>query len=184
MRALGTALAATALLALAGCGKSETKPGAAQPSPTTSSKTLAAALADNSQLSTVSGALRDAGLAQVFDGAAPYTVLAPQNAAFDKLGAPGAELKKPEQRAAMVAILRDHIIPGYLTPRDISAAIDRAAGNGAKMKTMGGHVVTFTKSGETITATQEDGAKANLVGEPALAGNGVALPIDGVLKKL
>jgi uncharacterized surface protein with fasciclin (FAS1) repeats len=121
---------------------------------------------------------------QVFDGTAPYTILAPQDAAFDKLGEAGTELRKPEQRAAMVAIVRDHIIPGYLTPDDIGDAIDRAAGNGVKMRTMGDHVVTFARDGEAITVTQEDGSTARLVGEPLLAGNGVAIPVDGVLKKI
>ncbi|MEO6152204.1 MAG: fasciclin domain-containing protein [Croceibacterium sp.] len=183
-RLLATSLAVATLLAGAACSKSDKDSGSQSQTGAASENTLAAGLAHADDLSTVSGALKEAGLTQVFDGAAPYTILAPQNAAFDKLGAAGAELKKPEQRAAMVAILRDHIVPGYLTPRDISDAIQRAAGNGAKMKTMGGHVVTFTNSGATIIVTQEDGSSAKLIGEPVLAGNGVALPIDSILKKI
>jgi len=93
-------------------------------------------------------------------------------------------LQKPEQRAALAALLRDHILPGYVTRDDINDALRRAAGNGVKMKTMGGHVVTFAGTGKAVTVTQEDGSSAKLAGDPLLAGNGVAIPIDGVLKKL
>jgi uncharacterized surface protein with fasciclin (FAS1) repeats len=182
---LAGAIAAAALLTLPACNKSDTAPDAgASPNAVSSDTTLAAAVAGDKNLSTVSGALKDTGLAQVFDGAAPYTILAPQDAAFDKLGTAGAELQKPEQRAALVAVLRDHIVPGYVTPDDLRAALDRAAGNDVKMKTVGGHVVTFTQDGNVISVAQEDGSTAKLAGEPVLAGNGVALPIDGVLKKV
>jgi uncharacterized surface protein with fasciclin (FAS1) repeats len=178
---LAAALACAAVLALPGCKKAET---AAAPSAQPSDKTLAASLAGDSDLSAVSGALKDTGLAQVFDGAAPYTILAPTDSAFGKLGSAGAELRKPEQHAAMAALLRDHIVPGYLTPGDINQALDRAAGNAVKMKTMGGHLISFSHTGKVITVTHEDGSRADISGDPLLAGNGVALPIDAVLKKL
>ncbi|MEO6041967.1 MAG: fasciclin domain-containing protein [Croceibacterium sp.] len=183
-RPLAGGLAAAALLALPGCQKAATTTDAAAPTAEATRQTLAAALSDATGLGTVSSALKDAGLAQMFDGAAPYTILAPRDAAFDKLGPAGAELRKPEQRAAMTAIMRDHIVPGYLTPHDINDALARSAGNGVKMKTMAGHVVTFTKVGDRIMVTQEDGSTAALVDEPLLAGNGVVLPIDAVLKKI
>lgn len=41
---------------------------------------------------------------------APYTIVAPQDAAFDAMGGTGTELRKPEQRAAKVAILSDHLV--------------------------------------------------------------------------
>jgi uncharacterized surface protein with fasciclin (FAS1) repeats len=180
-RRLAAALACTAVLALPGCKKAEP---AAAPSTQPSDKTLAAALAGTASLSIVSGALKDTGLAQVFDGAAPYTILAPTDGAFGKLGPAGTALRQPEQRAAMAALLRDHIVPGYLTPDDIVQALDRAAGNSVKMKTMGGPLLTFGQSGKIITVTLEDGSRADIDGPAVLAGNGVALPIDAVLKKL
>ena len=176
-----SALACAAVLALPGCKQAET---ADTPSSQPSDKTLAASLAGTSDLSTVSGALKDTGLSQVFDGAAPYTILAPTDSAFAKLGPAGADLRQPEQRAALAALLRDHIVPGYLTPGDINQALDRAAGNSVKMKTMGGHLVTFSHAGKVLTVTQEDGSRADIAGDAVLAGNGVALPVDAVLKKL
>jgi uncharacterized surface protein with fasciclin (FAS1) repeats len=110
------------------------------------------------------GALGDAGLAAVFDSAAAYTIFTPRDAAFDALGEPGKELREPEQRPALIAILRDHIVPGYLTPEDISNAIDVADDKKVRMRTMGGHTLTFTSEGDEITVTNEDGSSAKFAG--------------------
>ena len=149
-----------------------------------SDETLASVVEDADGLSVVAEVLGDAGLAQVFDGAASYTLFAPQDAAFDALGEAGNDLRTPEQRAAMVAILRDHIVPGYLTPDDIANAVDVADDGSVEMRTMGAHTLTFTGEGETITVTGEDGSSAQFAGDALRASNGVAIPLDGVLKKV
>ena len=148
-----------------------------------SSDTLALLVADQSELSIVSETLGDAGLAQVFDGAAAYTLLAPRDAAFEELGEAAQDLQTAEQRPAMVAILRDHIVPGYLTPDDIGKAIELDADGSVVMRTMGDHTLTFTSEGDSIAVSSEDGAKAHFAGEALRASNGVAIPLDGVLKQ-
>ena len=142
--------------------------------------TLAALIAGADDLSVVSTALKDAGLAQVFDGTAAYTLLAPRDAAFDSLGDEGKALRSPEQRPAMVAVLRDHIVPGYLTPADIANAVKLDPDGKVAMKTMAGHTLTFASAGDAITATGEDGATVRFAGKPLLASNGVAIPVDGL----
>jgi len=149
-----------------------------------SSETLAKEVADADDLKVVSGALGDAGLAAVFDSAAAYTIFTPTDAAFDALGDPGKQLREPEQRPALIAILRDHIVPGYLTPEDISNAIDVADDKKVRMRTMGGHTLTFTAEGDAITVTNEDGSSAKFAGNALRASNGVAIPLDRVLKKV
>src|SRR5687768_12804028 len=114
--------AAGAILLTAGCN-GDAADGDAEAAEV-SSETLAELIADKDDLSVVSGTLSDAGLAQAFDGVAAYTILTPTDEAFDKLGDLGKTLRTPEQRPAMVAILRDHIVPGYLTPDDIGKAIE------------------------------------------------------------
>jgi uncharacterized surface protein with fasciclin (FAS1) repeats len=178
-RALVALTAAT--LALQGCsGDDGAEDGAAEVSP----ETLASLIMEADGLSTVAGVIGEAGLAEVFDGAASYTLLAPQDAALDALGEAGEELRSPEERPAMVAILRDHIVPGYLTPADIANAIEAADDGSVEMRTMGGHVVTFTGEDEAITVTAEDGATARFAGEALRGSNGVAIPLDGVLRKV
>ena len=179
----GMAAAAAALLVMAACSAAEDGDEGPAASAEVSERTLASAIADDADLSMVSSALGDAGLARVFDGAAAYTILAPEDAAFDKLGEASADLRSPEQRPAMVAILRDHIVPGYLTPEDIANAIKASDDKRVTMRTMGGHTLTFTGEASAITVEAEDGATARLAGEPLRASNGVAIPVDGLLKK-
>lgn len=146
-------------------------------------ETLAEALSDADDLSTVASALGDSGLVQVFDGAGSYTIFAPDDAAFEALGDAGAALREPGQSAAMAAVLRDHIVPGYLTPADIEAALEAQDGS-VKVETMGDHSLTFTRADDGIKVTGEDGSSAMLTGTALQASNGVAITLDGVLKKV
>jgi uncharacterized surface protein with fasciclin (FAS1) repeats len=178
------ALAAASLFALGACSNdSKTASQESSPSAQPSGQTLAQAIGSTDDLSTVAGALRSSGLAQVFDGGGSYTILAPDNDAFAKLGDAGKPLMQPENSAEMAAVLRDHIVPGYLTPDDIKAAIDAQHG-AAKVQTMGSHKLTFTRDGDDLKVTGEDGSQALVAGDAIKAGNGVAIPIDAVLKKL
>ena len=178
LRATTLAALAATTLALAACS-GEDSPGEAAE---VSNETLASLVSGANGLSVVSQSLGDAGLAQVFDGAAAYTLFAPQDAAFEALGEVGEDLRTVEQRPAMVAILRDHIVPGYLTPDDIAKAIELAEDGSVEMRSMGGHMLTFTSEGDTITVANEGGASAKFAGEALRASNGVAIPLDGLLK--
>lgn len=151
--------------------------GAAAPS----EATLVAVIAGADDFSVVAATLEDAGLAQVFDGVAAYTLLAPRDAVFADLGAAGETLRSPEQRPAMVAVLRDHIVPGFLTPRDIATAVELESDGKVEMRTMAGHTLTFSSNDGTITATGESGATIRFTGDALLARNGVAIPVDGLL---
>ena len=82
IRLLSTSALAAAALALQACSGGADDADRAE----VSSGTLASLVADADELSIVSETLGDAGLAQVFDGAAAYTLFAPQDAAFEALG--------------------------------------------------------------------------------------------------
>src|SRR5688500_6300166 len=101
MKSRLTALAAAMLLLQACSGEDAAEGDAA--SEEVSSATLASLVSDADGLSTVSDVLGEAGLSQVFDGAAAYTLFAPQDAAFEELGEAGDELRSAEERPAMVA---------------------------------------------------------------------------------
>jgi uncharacterized surface protein with fasciclin (FAS1) repeats len=120
----------------------------------------------------------------VFANAGSYTLLAPNNAAFAKLGDKAAALNAPEQRAALTAVVRDHMVPGFLTRDDIAKAIDAADGKPVRMSTLGAGELSFAKEGEAITVTAKDGASATITGRAVPAGASIALPVDGVLKKV
>ena len=176
------AVAAAALVALGGCsnGTGNTAQAVAtEPS----DHTLAEAISSDGDLSTLAGALRDSGLSQIFDGAGSYTILAPTNEAFAKLGDAGKALTQQGDGAAMAAMLRGHIVPGYLTPTDIGSAID-AHGGQAKIESMGNGELKFTREGDAIKVTAGDGSSAMISGAAVEASNGVAIPLDSVLKNL
>ena len=176
--------ALAALLALGACSKnSDEGDNGTAASSRPSGDTLAEAMSKQKTLSTVSGALRDTGLAETFDSAGSYTIFAPTDEAFAKLGDAGTSLRQPDQRALLTAVLRDHIVPGYLTPDDIGTAIDNEGGR-VKVQTMGDHKLTFTRDGDGYRVAAEDGSTAMIAGEATTASNGVAIPLDGVLKKL
>jgi uncharacterized surface protein with fasciclin (FAS1) repeats len=135
-------------------------------------------------MSTLAGALKGTGLNSVFDGAAPYTLLAPEDDAFGALGETGKMLIAPENGAAMAQVLRAHVLPGYMTVADIDAAMTKAKGKPVKITTMAGGEVTFTRTGDALTVTAADGSTAKVSGKEVAASNGVAIPVDAVLKKV
>ena len=177
------ALATLVLVPLAGCDRAKDKTvttASAEPA----LATLTAAIGGAAGLSTTAAALKSTGLSTVFEGAAPYTVLAPEDDAFGALGETGTMLKAPENGAAMAAVLKAHILPGYLTVADIDAALKAAQGKPVTMTTMTGSAVSFARTGEGVTVTAADGSRAKISGVALTAGNGVVIPIDAVLKKI
>lgn len=147
-------------------------------------RTLAEMVSNRQDLSTFGMALRETGLGTVFDGTASYTVLAPTNDGFGKLGEDGKILLQPEHRAVLAAVLRSHVLPGFFTPKDIVGAINAHGGQPVEMRSMGNQTLRFAREGDKLTVTSEDGSKGVIGEEPVLAGNGVALPVDTVLKPL
>ena len=178
MKHLFLACAAGAL-ALAGCSAED---GASEPAGTASdSSTLATVIGQADGISTVASTLSDSGLSGVFDGAASYTVLAPNDAAFEAAVPEGTSLTGADGRPLAVAVVRQHIVPGYLSPDDIRKAIENADGGSVTMASYGGEDLTFTMDGETIMVAGPGGKSARLDGSASTASNGVVIPIDGVL---
>ena len=177
---VGLVAAIALLLPLGACSdKDKATPAAASTQP--GNQTLAATINGAPGLTTVSNALAEAGLGDVFDGPGSYTVLAPDDDAFAKLGEEGKALTEPAHRAELVALLRGHILPGHLTPDAIRKAIEEKKGP-VTMRTLGDGMVTFSADGDAITATGTDGTKAKIDGAALVASNGVVLPLDGVVK--
>ncbi|HEV2082554.1 MAG TPA: fasciclin domain-containing protein [Brevundimonas sp.] len=171
------ALAAVSLAACNPAPEAEADGGTAAPS----SRTLAAELRSVDQLNTLEGILGNSGLERVLDGVGPYTVFAPVDAAFT--GASAFDFRDDAEKAQAAALLRSHMVPGSVTRADVSAALGRAQDGKVEMRTLDNGLITFTREGETIVATLEDGGRGVLTGEEVVASNGVVQPIDGVLLK-
>lgn len=76
----------------------------------------------SSSLTTLTSLLKTAGLADILQQAGPYTVFAPTDEAFAALPAATLQqLQQPENREALIKILRYHVVPGAVTASQLSA---------------------------------------------------------------
>ncbi len=173
------ALALLSLIPLGACSVADEERASGQDE--NIDRTLASAIAQAPDLSTVSSSLSEAGLAGVFDGPGSYTVLAPEDDAFAKLGEDADALTADENRALLVAVLRDHILPGHVTPQAIREAIEQNGGP-VSMRTLGDGSVEFSLDGESIAVSGDEGMRGRLASKAVAASNGVVIPIDALLK--
>lgn len=147
-------------------------------------KSVPDALDDADGLQTVAEALKETGIGTAFKDKGSYTLLAPRDDAFAGLGDAGKALTGSDDHAALAALLKAHILPGYVTPQDIGAAIDASKDGQVSMATLGGEPLRFTRNGGAIDVTAADGSTATLSGDPVAGGASIAIPISGVLKKV
>ncbi|MEH2248034.1 fasciclin domain-containing protein [Nostoc sp.] len=78
--------------------------------------------ASSSSFTTLTSLLKTAGLADVLKQPGPYTVFAPTDEAFAALPAATLQqLQQPENRDALIKILRYHVVPGAVTTSQLSA---------------------------------------------------------------
>ncbi|QZH75484.1 MAG: fasciclin domain-containing protein [Erythrobacter sp.] len=175
-RVLLLATVSAFLLALSACGNDGEVAGTADAS-APGTQTIAALISRADDLSRVEELMEDGGLSQTFDGTAAYTFFAPTDAALDSLG---EEFTGEEARPALLAMLRRHVVPGYLTAEDIAAAVASNRGP-VEMQTMGEGTLTFAMDGENVAVSLEEGAASAVLGEEMLGANGVVIPIEGVL---
>ncbi|MEH1959946.1 MAG: fasciclin domain-containing protein [Nostoc sp.] len=78
--------------------------------------------ASSSSLTTLTSLLKTAGLADILQQPGPYTVFAPTDEAFAALPAATLQqLQQPENREALIKILRYHVVPGAVTASQLSA---------------------------------------------------------------
>ncbi|EZP51768.1 fasciclin domain-containing protein [Sphingomonas sp. RIT328] len=187
-------LAVVALALLAGCVPPATAPVAAPPPPAAaaapvavdpsrieSEATIAASIAATPGLGTLASELRTAELDALLSGTGPYTLFAPSDTAFARL-APGiaGDLLAPANRAALVTLLRYHIVAGTLTTEQLTQRI-RAGGGRATLVTLGGQPITATLTGDVITLTSATGNRSYVEAADIAQVNGVIHVVNGVL---
>ena len=143
-----------------------------------SSKTVAAGLPANGRFMT---AAKAAGLDQTLAGSDSYTVLVPDDAAFDKQPAGSFDqLADPQSRAKVTQLLTLHILPGEVRAADITKAIENSKGK-ATLMTMSGATLTATQEGGKIVLTDASGGKATISKADDRFSNGVVHHIDILL---
>ena len=131
---------------------------------------------------TLVAAVKAAGLVETLEGAGPFTVFAPTNAAFAKLPAGTVDtLLKPENKATLTKVLTYHVVPGRMTAVNLMKAIKDGEGQ-ARLKTVAGETLTLKQDGPgKLTVTDAKGDVANVTIADVLQSNGVIHVIDTVL---
>lgn len=178
---------------LAGCVPPATAPVSAPPPPAAaapvavdpshieSDAMIATSIAATPGLNTLAAELRTAELDALLAGNGPYTLFAPTDTAFTRL-APGiaGDLLAPENRAALVALLRYHIVPGTMTTEQLTQRI-RAGGGRTVLTTLGGQPITATLTGDVISLTSVTGNRSYVEAADVAQANGVIHVVNGVL---
>ncbi|OCQ95758.1 beta-Ig-H3/fasciclin [Nostoc sp. MBR 210] len=136
---------------------------------TSDSKKTVVALAESSNsFKTLTAALKAAGLIDTLQGAGPFTIFAPTDAAFAKLPQDALnDLLKPENKEVLVKILTYHVVPGKVLSSDLKSG-----------------QVTSLQGDPIAVKVDENGVVVNdgKVTQPDIQGsNGVIHAIDNVI---
>ena len=162
-------VAAIASLGIVACGGSSstttsTTTGMSQGS----GDTIAAVASGNADLSTLVAALKAGDLVSTLEGAGPFTVFAPTNAAFAEIQSTVDTLLKPANKTQLQSVLKYHVVPGTYKAADLKDGQELTTAEGGKLKvTVKDGVVKV--NGATVTAADVP------------ASNGVVHVIDAVL---
>lgn len=132
-------------------------------------KTIAQVAIDAGNFSTLVAALKAAGLVETLQGAGPFTVFAPTDAAFAKLPAGTVDALLAD-REKLTAILTYHVVSGKVMAGDILKS------NGARPATVNGQPLDVVVRGGKVYVNG-----AEVVGADVGASNGVIHVIDTVL---
>jgi len=159
------AVLAMGLPLLAACGD-ETSDSAA---PEASSEDVAGVIAADSDLSTMSSAIDAARFGETLAGPGPFTVLAPNNAAFEALPPGTLDQLLADPSGALTDLLNFHVIPEKHMAADLAA--------GKSVETLLGEKIYFiTGKDGKLYVNDLHVVRTDLVGS-----NGVVQVIDGVL---
>lgn len=151
------AAAGASTLALGACATIESEPD------------IVDIAASNDEFSTLVAAVSAADLVETLKGDGPFTVFAPNNAAFDKLpDGTVASLLEPENKDQLTSILTYHVVSGNVMAADV-VGLDHAT----------------TVNGKDVHIRVENGAvyvnKSKVIATDIVGSNGVIHVIDSVL---
>lgn len=130
---------------------------------------------------TLVAAVKAADLVGTLQGAGPFTVFAPVNAAFDKLPAGTvATLLKPENKAMLAGILTYHVVAGNIDSKAVVKAIKKGNGK-AELTTVSGGKLWAMMDGKNVVLMDEKGGKSTITAVDLKGSNGVIHVIDTVV---
>lgn len=190
-RTLALVAAPLAALTLAACGDNSADAPAADATATDASAmtpapaatgTVVAVAQGNADFSMLTTAVTSAGLAETLNGAGPFTVFAPTNAAFEKIPAAQRDaLMAPAGRADLTKVLTYHVVPGRVDAAALTQQIQAGGGSAALTTVEGGTLTARAGADGSVTLTDEMGNTSRVTQTDVAASNGVIHAIDTVV---
>ena len=130
---------------------------------------------------TLVAAVKAAGLVETFQGAGPFTVFAPTNAAFEMLPKGTVEsLVMPENKQQLTGILTYHVVAGKLDSKELEKWIKKGNGAAELTTVAGGKLWVMMKDGKWWVK-DEKGGMATITIPNVYQSNGVIHVIDHLL---
>lgn len=144
-------------------------------------KTIVENLSAAPTLSTLVNVIKAAGVESSLTGPGPFTVFAPNDAAFGRL-APGTmdTLMKPENKETLAKIVNYHVVSGKLDAETLKKQIESAGGT-LTLTTVAGQPLTAGLENGALTLTDANGTKAYVTTYDVNQSNGVFHVVNGVL---
>lgn len=194
-----TAVSVAALMGVAACGQPAETPAPAAPAeapmaPATTAEPMVGGVAMNPaetivanaakapNLTTLVSAIQAADLAGTLGGTGPFTVFAPDNAAFEKIpAATRTSLMAPAGKADLTKILTYHVVPGRLTAADIATQAQANGGTLALTTVQGGTLTAKVNPDGSVTLTDGKGGMSRVTQADVMQSNGVVHVIDTVV---
>ena len=186
-------LVAASALVLAACNSSadeaattteasaESTGSAASAETPAASGTIVEVAQGNADFSTLVSAVQAAGLVETLNGAGPFTVFAPTNAAFEKIPAETLQgLLTPEQRDTLTAVLTYHVVSGRVDAATLIEQIQAGGGSATVTTVQGGELTARVVEGGVVL-TDAAGNESRVVQTDVTASNGVIHAIDTVV---
>jgi uncharacterized surface protein with fasciclin (FAS1) repeats len=145
------------------------------------SKNIVENAVNSADHTTLVAAVKAAGLVETLQGAGPFTVFAPTNAAFGLLPAGTVEsLVKPENKGTLTSILTYHVVAGRLDSKELAKQIKKGNGT-AELTTVAGGKLSLMMKGKNIVVRDANGGSAIVAISDVYQSNGVIHSIDHVL---
>ena len=146
-----------------------------------SSQTIVDTAVSNKDFSTLVTALKAADLVGALSGEGPFTVFAPNNAAFGKIDSETlGSLLKPENVKALSNILTYHVVSGKLMASDVTKALKNGYGR-TKLTALNGQTFVASSKEGKIFLKDQNGNMSQIIATDVVGTNGVIHVIDTVI---
>jgi uncharacterized surface protein with fasciclin (FAS1) repeats len=146
------------------------------------SKNIIANAVNSKSHTTLVAAVKAADLVETLQGAGPFTVFAPTNAAFAALPAGTVEgLLKPEKKVALTKVLTYHVVPGNLDAAALWQMANAHMGTATLTTASGGTLWVMTNGPKNLVVKDEMGNVAEISTYDVRQSNGVIHVVTSVL---